>query len=152
MRCEKSVLVACQPDVLWPWLVEPERCKRWMKGLLEVRSLDGGPPRAGARYELVIREGGKPATYRETMVEHVPGRRLVLELVGGCFGETPMRVEYDLEPADGGTLLVCRSSADLSGWMRLLTPLLALFGGLQLSGFLKRLKELAESPAGAVAS
>lgn len=83
MKVETSIEFACPPEAVWPWLVESERMKQWMKGLLEIRPLGAPAPRAGAEYELVIREGGRIEVYCERIVEFEPHRRLAIELTGG---------------------------------------------------------------------
>ena len=152
MKVETNVEIACPPEALWPWLVEPERMKQWLKGLLEVRPLGAPVPRQGAEFELVIREGGRTETYREKIVEFEPQRRLAIELSGGCWKESTMSVEYVLEDLGSRTRLDYRMNADFRGWMKLLVPLFGIFGCMQLRSVLRKLKSLAESSASATAA
>jgi len=148
MKLSMSQVIACPPEALWPWLDDPERCKQWMKGLLEVRPTSSGPRRKGYTAVLVIREGGRPVEYEETILEYEPARRFKLRMVGGCLKSSAIEIDYKLEDLGARTRLdfelVCDSQSFV---LKLVGPLFGMFARMQLRRFFKRLKELAEGRA-----
>src|SRR5262245_61964711 len=150
MRVEHTAQFRCTPQHLWPFLEEPERQKQWMKGLLENRRTEEGPPGVGSKFRMKIKEGFKVAEYDGEVTGYDPPRHLGVRLWGGGFPEgMAMRVDYRLSEVDGGTRMdyvaQTESAKPLPWWMRLLMPLFKVFGKMQLKGFLKTLKRLAEA-------
>jgi carbon monoxide dehydrogenase subunit G len=145
MRIAKTVEIACAPEQLWPFLDEPEKQKLWMKGLLE--SEHNGPRGVGSTFRMKIQEGRKAAEYQGEVTAYDPPRHLAVRFGGGALKGMCMGVDYRLTPVDGRTRLDYVAGADASclPWgLRLLMPLVQLFGRLQLRGFLRTLKRLAE--------
>jgi carbon monoxide dehydrogenase subunit G len=146
MRIARTVEIACAPEQLWPFLDEPEKQKLWMKGLLE--NEQAGPRGVGATFRMTIREGRKAEEYRGEVTAYDPPRHLAVRFGGGAMKGLSMQVDYRLAPlVDGGTRLDYVAAADRASlpWvLKLLMPLAQLFGRLQLRGFLRTLKRLAE--------
>jgi uncharacterized protein YndB with AHSA1/START domain len=138
----------CTPERLWPFLAEPEQQKRWMKGLLENTRTGTGPDGVGSTFRMKIKEGGRVQDYDGETVAFDPPRHLAVRFWGGAFKEgMVVRVDYRLTPGDGRTRLdyVCEMETGRLGlFLRLLLPLIKLFSKMQLRGFLKTLKRLAE--------
>jgi carbon monoxide dehydrogenase subunit G len=151
MKMNMSQVFECSPRELWPWLDDPERCKRWMKGLLEVRQTSRGPKGKGTTAIMVIQEGGKPVEYEETILEYEPERRFKLRMVGGCLKTMAIEVDYTLEDLGSRTNLhyefACESQSTL---LKLFGPIFGIFARMQVKRFFRTLKGLAEG--GALAS
>jgi hypothetical protein len=151
MRIERVVKINCTPEHLWPFLDEPDKQKLWMKGLLENRRIDPGPPRAGSKFKMKIKEGGKVGDYDGEVTAYDRPRHLGVRFWGGGFpAGMVMLCDYRLSAENGGTQM--EYVAQSEGWrpglfLRLLMPLFMLFTKMQLRGFLKTLKRLAEAPA-----
>jgi carbon monoxide dehydrogenase subunit G len=153
MRIAKTVEIACAPEQLWPFLDEPPQQKRWMKGLLE--SEQSGPRGVGATFRMKIQEGKKAAEYRGEVTAYDPPRHLAVRFGGALPQGMCMRVDYRLTPLGGGTRLDYVAEADTAclPWVfKLLLPLIHLFSRLQLKGFLRTLKRLAEEEGRRAAS
>jgi carbon monoxide dehydrogenase subunit G len=143
----------CSPEALWPWIDDPERCKQWMKGLLEVRPTSPGPTRKGSTAVIVIREGGKPVEYQETILEYEPAKRFKLRMVGGCLKETGIEVDYKLHDLGGRTKLEYELECQVqSTFLKLMAPLFGMFARMQAKSLFKRLKKLAENEGGLAAT
>jgi hypothetical protein len=151
MRIATTTLFNCARERLWPFLVEPELQKQWMKGLLENVPTSEGPQRPGSTFRMKIQEGRKAADYRGEVLAHDPPAHLAIRFWGGCFPQgLVMRVDYRLSAQDGQTRLDYAAEPEagrLGLFLRLMMPLFQLFGKMQLRGFLKTLKRLAEAPA-----
>jgi carbon monoxide dehydrogenase subunit G len=153
MKMTMTQMIQCSPEALWPWLDDPERCKQWMKGLIEVRPTCSGPRRKGYTAVLVIQEGGKPAEYEETILEYERARRFKLRMVGGCLKNAAIEVDYKLEDLGGRTQLEYEFSCESqSFFLKLLGPLLGVFARMQVKSFFKNLKKLAENEGGLATS
>jgi carbon monoxide dehydrogenase subunit G len=145
--CHKEI--NCTPEHLWSFLAEPDQQKRWMKGLLENARTGPGPDGVGSTFRLKIKEGRRVQEYDGETVAFDPPRHLAVRFWGGAFKEgMVMRVDYRLTPLDGRTRLdyvaELEAGCRLGLFLRLLLPLIKLFGKMQLRGFLKTLQRLAE--------
>jgi carbon monoxide dehydrogenase subunit G len=153
MKISTSMVVGCTPHELWPWLDDPEKCKQWMKGLLEVRSTSAGPRGKGSTAVCVIQEGGRPVEYQETFLEYEPERRLKLRIEGGRLKTVAIEVDYKLEDLGRSTRLDYELQCELpSAMLKLFSPLMLTFARMQMRRFFKKLKSLAEEGARLAAS
>lgn len=130
--------IARPPAELYPWLVEPERLRRWVGGLAEVRG-------TGAQRHERIQMGGRTYTQVTETLRTDPPLRLETESRSESMRQ---RVQWALEPTGAGTRLTVTVQVRMvSLWGRLLGRLVA--GGLRhkLRGDLARLKAFAERDA-----
>ena len=115
--------------------------KEWIGALTDVRLVQEEPLQV-ARVASFL---GKRIEYVNEVVEHEPGRRLVMRSVKAPF---PMTVTYEFEDADGGdTLMRIRTEGDASGFYRLAGPLLSRAVKRGLERDLTQLKQKLERPA-----
>jgi len=115
--------------------------REWIGALTEVRLVQEEP----LQVERVASFLGKRIEYVNEVVEHEPGRRLVMRSVKAPF---PMTVVYEFEDADGGgTGMRIRAQGDASGFYRLAAPLLSRSVKRAIEGDLARLKQRLEGPA-----
>jgi uncharacterized membrane protein len=93
--------------------------EEWIGALDEVRLVQEEPLQV-ARVAGFL---GKRIEYVNEVVEHEPGRRLVMRSVKAPF---PMTVTYEFEDAgNGGSVMRIRTQGDASGFYRVAGPLLA---------------------------
>jgi uncharacterized protein YndB with AHSA1/START domain len=100
---ESEIHIDAPPDVVFPYLIDPDLFVRWGGTKAEL------DPRPGGIYRTEIISG---STARGEFVEVDPPRRLVYTF-GWESDEMPIkpggsRVQIDLEPVDGGTRLHVR--------------------------------------------
>lgn len=145
MRMEIATEIGCAPDVLWPWIEEPERQMRWMKGLVSNELTSEGPSRKGSTFRMRIREGRRIGEYTGEVTRHERPRDLGVRIRGGCGPQFEMQVDYHLEDLGGRTRLDYRCSAEMTGFWRILAPLFGVFARMQAKGFFRSLKRLAEA-------
>ena len=93
--------------------------EQWIGALDEVRLVREDPLQV-ARVASFL---GKRIEYVNEVVEHEPGRRLVMRSVKAPF---PMTVTYEFEDAErGGSVMRIRTQGDTSGFYRIAGPLLS---------------------------
>jgi hypothetical protein len=97
---------------------QPENHPRWESDVIEVRR---EPLRVGAKGVMVRREWGTVTEAAFEVVELVPDRRVAYQSDAGDFH---LRLVFDLEERDGETELTVRSTLRLTGWLRLMWPVL----------------------------
>jgi uncharacterized membrane protein len=120
--------------------------KEWIGALQEVRLVQAEPLQV-ARVASFL---GKRVEYVNEVVEHDPGRRLVMRSVKAPF---PMTVTYEFEDAgEGGSVMRIRTQGDASGFYRIAGPLLSRAVKRGLERDLGQLKERLEAGPGAAAS
>lgn len=108
--------------------------REWIGALTDVRLVQEEPLQV-ARVASFL---GKRIEYVNEVVEHEPGRRLVMRSVKAPF---PMTVTYEFEDSGGGgTLMRIRTEGDASGFYRLAAPLLSRAVKRGVAGDLERLK------------
>jgi uncharacterized membrane protein len=112
--------------------------REWIGALTDVRLVQEKPLQV-ARVASFL---GKRIEYVNEVVEHEPGRRLVMRSVKAPF---PMLVTYEFEDAREGTLMRIRTEGDASGFYRLAGPLLSRAVKRGVSGDLERLKTRLEA-------
>ena len=149
MKSEFTTTLRCGPEDLWLFLDEPELQKQWMKGLQDTRIMGEEGPVEGAAFRMRIRQGGRIAEYQGEITCHDRPRHLAVRFWGGSMRPgMAVRVDYRLTPEGDRTRLDIVSELEASSLglgARLLLPLALLFNRLQMKGFLRELKRLAEA-------
>lgn len=143
----------CTPERLWRCIEEPELQKQWMKGLLDNHLTSAGPRGVGSTFRMKIQEGRKAADYDGKVTAYDRPWHMAVEFWGGNFPPgMAVRVDYRLSEQSGRTLLdysaEMAAGCKLPWWMRLMMPIGKIFMKMQLRGFMKSLKRLAESRGG----
>ena len=150
METTYTVLIDCTPEQLWPWIEEPDKQKQWMKGLLENVDMSDGPTRVGSTFRMTIQEGRRVAEYTGEITNYDPHRRLGVRLWGEALKGIEIIADYKLQNLGVRTRLDYVATADASRagfFVKLMMPLFKLFSAMQLRGFMKTLKHLAEAEA-----
>ena len=120
--------------------------EQWIGALDEVRLVREDPLQV-ARVASFL---GKRIEYVNEVVEHEPGRRLVMRSVKAPF---PMTVTYEFEDAErGASVMRIRTQGDTSGFYRIAGPLLSRAVKRGLERDLAQLKERLEAGPRAAAS
>lgn len=119
--------------------------REWIGALTDVRLLTDPPFGVGSRVARTASFLGRRIEYVNEVVEHEPGRRLLMRSVQAPF---PMTVAYEFEDTDGGTLVRIRADGDASGFYRLAAPLLTRAVRRSIAADLARLKTRLEGDSG----
>lgn len=112
-----EVVIARSRADVFAVLADPTRIPTWRSDIVEVKWLDG------AHYREEMRFMGKQWQTFE-IVDHVPSTRLVVRATAGLALRPVQR--FELAEEGGGTRLRYFVELPLTGWMRIMSPLLRL--------------------------
>ena len=113
----------------------------WIGGILEAKMVTDPPLGKGSRVQRVAMFMGRRMEYTPEVVEHVPGKLLVMRT------DSPfdMTISYEFEDVDSGTLASVQIQGEGTGFYKLAGPLLSKTVKGRVSKDLSRLKELLEA-------
>lgn len=114
----------------------------WIGAISEARLVTEPPFGVGAQVARVAAFLGKRIEYVNEVVEYQPEERLVMRSVKGPF---PMRVVYEFDDAEGGTLMRIRAQGEASGFYRLASPMVSRAVRRSIASDLARLKATLET-------
>ena len=137
-----KVDIARSREAVAAFAMEAENDPKWIGGISSAERLTPPPTGVGTRVERVASFRGKRIEYVMDVIDHVPGKKIVLKTVKGPF---PMEVTYAFEDRDGGTRAYIRVAGDPGGFYRLAGPLIARGVKKNVGRDLKNLKRLLES-------
>jgi hypothetical protein len=123
------------------YAMNPDNDRSWIGALTEVNVLTEGPIGQGTRVERVAQFLGRRIEYVNEIVEYAPPVRLRMQSVKAPF---PMKVDYELDEAEGDTLVRIRTEGNASGFYKLAGPLLERAVRKGITADLKRLKAILE--------
>ena len=102
---------------------DPSNAPRWYANIESVRWQTAPPLAAGSRMDFVAHFLGRRLAYTYEVVEHEPGRRLVMRTAEGPF---PMETTYTWQPAgDGRTRMTLRNRGEPAGFAKVAGPAMA---------------------------
>lgn len=148
LRTEAHIDVARPADVLFPWLVEGPKLRKWIAGMESFES-QSAEPQAGHKAQVVLVRDGRRYEVAAEIVAYKPPTLLQVRTDHIEFSD---QVEYTLVEHDGITTLTQRSSATYKDLLlRLLTPIFARDVERAMNENLATLKALVETEPAAIA-
>jgi hypothetical protein len=125
------------------YAMAPENEPAWIGGIKESRMVTAPPLGVGTEVERVASFLGRRIEYALKVMQHEPGRIIVMDSVRGPF---KMRVTYAFEDEAGsGTRVINRVEGESSGFYGLADALMAVQVRRSLRRDLKTLKRLLEN-------
>lgn len=149
-----TVHIDAPRETVWNHIEDPELQKQWMTGLISNELIEGERSEVGAKFKMVMKEGGKEQTYDGVLTAHDAPSHMGVALQGGCFkGVSKVTADYHLAEENGGTNLdyVCDFEGEMGFFMKLMMPLFMCFGKMQLKKMMNKLKACAEGGGTAAA-
>jgi uncharacterized protein YndB with AHSA1/START domain len=102
---------------------DPSNAPRWYANIESVRWQTAPPLAVGSRMDFVAHFLGRRLAYTYEVVEHEPGRRLVMRTAQGPF---PMETTYTWQPAgEGRTRMTLRNRGEPAGFAKVAGPAMA---------------------------
>jgi uncharacterized membrane protein len=107
------ITIARSPETVAAFAADPSNAPRWYVNIDSVQWQTPPPLAVGSRLDFTARFLGRTLSYTYEVVDHVPGRRLVMRTAQGPF---PMQTTYTWEPAgDEATTMTLRNQGEPSG-------------------------------------
>jgi hypothetical protein len=131
-----TVLVRRPRSEVAAFMFDPRNDLRWTGGITSSRPAQPGPLATGATVERTARFLGRTFSYGFVVTQHQPDRLVVLK-VDRPF---PMLVRYELEDADGGTVVAIHASGDPGGFFGWASPLMGRQVRKNIAADLERLR------------
>jgi uncharacterized protein YndB with AHSA1/START domain len=142
---EDTVEIARPPDTVFPWLVEPDRIRRWMRDLRDYR-LDAEELCEGARSRGVMHSPLGDVRFTSELASYEPPTLAVSDAHGRGFH---LVSRFDLREHAGSTRLTARIDLRLTGVLRFAGGAVKGRSQERLERDLRRLKEVVESDGAA---
>lgn len=110
-------------DVVAGYAADPANAPSWYVNIASMRWLGEPRVQVGALMAFTARFLGRDLTYTYEIVEHDPGRHLVMRTAEGPF---PMETTYTWTPLEqGSTRMELRNRGEPSGFTSIAAPVLA---------------------------
>lgn len=142
-RNQHSIEIARPAADVFPWLVEPEKVKQWMRDLREYE-LESSELGVGARSRGALRGPGRDVSFTCDLSAYDPPRAVTCDTNGQGFR---LVSRFDLAGSDGATHLDAALAFELRGLLRFAGGAVKGRSQERLERDLNRLKELLEQDA-----
>lgn len=139
---ENSIVIDRPPEEVYAFVTDPANEAKWHSDVLEAHQTSEGPLGAGSTISFTINFMGKKQI--DLVVrESDPPRREVVDATSS--GRMLPTFTFTFEPVNGGTRFTRKGDIRMSGWMRLMEPMMKGMATKRADGFLAKLKQLLES-------
>lgn len=128
--------------VVSAFAANPDNVPSWYKNIRSVEWKTSRDVAVGAKIAFVAHFLGRRMAYTYEIVEHLPGKRLVMRTAEGPF---PMETTYSWESIPSGTRMKLRNHGRPTGFSKLVAPFMSMAVRRANQQDLKTLKQLLES-------
>jgi uncharacterized protein YndB with AHSA1/START domain len=113
----------------------------WHTDVLEARKASEGPIGLGTIWHSRFKPAMGISEGDMEVVTFEPSRKQVMR---GDVGPMHPTLTYLFEPTDGGTKFTRQVHIDISGWMKIMSPMMGMVTRMRNKGFLANLKRVLE--------
>lgn len=136
-----TVTINRPAEDVFAYVTDTSNDPAWHTDILEARKITEGPIGIGTRWRLRFKPFMGVSESTSEVVEFEPNRKEVLRGVAGPMTTT---LTYTFESVGGGTRHGRRVQITISGWMKLMDPLMRLMVPRRNMTFLANLKRVLE--------
>lgn len=148
MHLERQIAIHAPAETVWRCLTEFDLRKRWMAQLVSEDIENSESRGVGSVANVRMLQNNQMVTYRSTVIDWEPGRKLSVGLTGGTLPpDIVMGVVYELLSDDGSGVTVLKYDFHMpvkGFFMRLIKPLIRMGVGQVVDRDHAQLKALAE--------
>jgi len=140
-----SILIERSVEDVFAYVTDVTKDPTWHTDVLEARKTTDGPPGVGTVWHAKFKPSMGISEGDMQVVTFEPNRKQVMR---GDVGPMHPTLTYVLEPVDAGTRFTRHVQITVSGWMKIMAPMMGMMLPKQNKGFLTNLKRvLEEHPA-----
>ncbi len=136
-----SITIDRPVDEVWAYVTDVTNDSAWHTDILEARKTSEGPIGTGTVWHARFKPAMGISQGDMRVVTFEPDRRQVMK---GDIGPMHPTLTYFLEPSDGGTTFTRHVQISVSGWMKIMSPMMGMMLPKQNKGFLANLKRVLE--------
>ncbi len=120
---ESRVVIRRPLELVAAFAADPDRVTQWYRRIRSVQWRTPKPLAVGTELDFTAQFLGRRLVYTYRVIEHDPGRTLVMRTTDGPF---PMETTYTWETVDtDSTLMRLRNRGEPAGFSRLVAPFLS---------------------------
>ena len=136
-----SITIDRPVEGVFAYVTDVTNDPRWHTDVLEARKSTEGPVGVGTVWHTKFKPTMGISEGDMEVVAFEPNRKQVME---GDIGPMHPTLTYLLEPSDGGTKFTRHVQISVSGWMKIMSPMMGMMLPKQNKGFLANLKRVLE--------
>ena len=136
-----SILIERPVEEVFAYVTDVTNDPAWHTDVLDARKMTEGPPGVGTVWHAKFKPSMGISEGDMEVVTFEPNRKQVMR---GDVGPMHPTLTYLLEPADGGTKFTRHVQIAVSGWMKIMAPMMGFMLPKQNKGFLTNLKRVLE--------
>ncbi len=137
-----SIMIDRPVEEVFAYVTDVTNDPAWHTDVLEARKTSEGPIGMGTVWRSRFKPTMGISEGDMEVVGFEPNRTQVMR---GQIGPMQPTLTYLLEPSDGGTKFTRRIEINVSGWMKIMQPMMGMMLPKQNRGFLANLKRVLES-------
>jgi len=136
-----SIMIDRPVEEVFAYVADVTNDPAWHTDVLEARKVTDGPVGMGTVWHARFKPSMGISEADMEVVSFEPNRALAMK---GDVGPMHPRLTYRFERADGGTTFTRRVQITVSGWMKIMQPVMGMMAPKQNRGFLTNLKRVLE--------
>jgi len=136
-----SITIDRPVDEVWSYVTDVTNDPAWHTDILEATRTSEGPIGTGTVWHARFKPAMGISEGDMRVVTFEPNRRQVMK---GDIGPMHPTLTYQVEPSNGGTRFTRRVQIQVSGWMKVFSPMMGMMLPKQNKGFLANLKRVLE--------
>jgi uncharacterized membrane protein len=144
IKIEQSIVISRPVEEVFAFHTDLSNATQWEVGVLEVKQLTEGPPGVGTTWKGVRQALGRRIEQIVEATEWEPNNKASYKSASKPF---PMQTSFSFESVDGATKLTSTSNIQLSGFFKLLKPIINRMVNRQVEASFQDLKEFLETRA-----
>ena len=124
MKTTMTTVIDAPAEIVFLWLEDSDRLKRWVPNLVEDEPIVETPEKVGSKFRQVFVEKGKTMEMTGELTEYVENEFLRVNMTGDMFG---LDVGYRLKSSsDAQTEVTQDTEIKFKGFMKLMAPIFVL--------------------------
>lgn len=136
-----SIMIDRAVDEVWAFVIDLTNDPAWHTDILEATKTSEGPIGTGTVWHARFKPAMGISEGDMRVVAFEPNRR---QVVKGDIGPMHPTLTYLLDPSEGGTTFTRHVQISVSGWMKIMSPIMGMMLPKQNKGFLANLKRVLE--------